>query len=263
MLESEELLKTSAVVASSSSLRSQPLTGQLGTLNIVTSDFDARPMSYLTPDGYRSGYEPELARIVCQRLGLTPVWHNLPMEKFYSALTSENLDNIPYDVVWFNQAITPEREQQVSFTRPYGLFDEAVIVKARSSVSSPADLSGQRVGGLADSTNIALVEGFPEAEAVPYPGSDRVLPEMLAALRGGEIDALIDDELVLLVAAAEDPSLRLAFSLPTQVPFAIGVKKEQQALQAALNNVLGELITDGTMAQLWTKWIPWKSFPLS
>lgn len=246
----------------SEELPTLPLTAQPGFLNIVASDFDARPMSYLTPNGARTGYEPELARIVCQRLSLTPVWHNLPMADFYTSLETSSTEN-PFDVVWFNQAITPKRQQSVNFTKPYGLFDEAVMVKANSALSSLSDLAGKRVGGLADSTNIVLVEDFPGAKAVPYPGSDKVLPEMLAALRAEQIDALIDDELVLLVAAAEDPMLRVAFSLPTQVPFAIGVSKNRQILLKKLNAVLADLLTDGTLAQLWTEWIPWKPFPLS
>ena len=102
------------------------LTVQPGCLNIVASDFDARPMSYLNEAGYRTGYEPELARIVCDRLNLKPIWHNLPMEAFYSSL--ESTQNNQYDVVWFNQAITPARQTLVRFTQPYGKFDEAVLV---------------------------------------------------------------------------------------------------------------------------------------
>ncbi|MEL6853698.1 MAG: ABC transporter substrate-binding protein [Cyanobacteria bacterium J06607_13] len=241
----------------------EELTLQPGILNIVASDFDARPMSYLNAEGHRTGYEPELARIVCSRLGLTPVWHNVPMADFYSSLETASADSAQYDVIWFNQAVTPERQHSVTFSRPYGLFDEAVLVRADSDASSQETLSGLRVGGLADSTNIALAEGFSGATAVPYPGSDKVLPEMLAALRAGEIDALIDDELVLLVAAAEDPSLRLAFSLPTQVPFAIGVHKARRPLLQKLNDTLADLLADGTMARLWATWIPWKPFPLS
>lgn len=240
-----------------------PLTVQSGYLNIVASDFDARPMSSITPEGHRIGYEPSLAHAVCKYLSLTPVWHNLPMQDFYACLQFTNSRTSPYDVVWFNQAITPERQQWVTFTRPYGLFDEAVLVRQTNIVSSPSELRGQRVGGLADSTNIALVEGFPDAIAIPYPGSDQVLPEMLAALRAGEIDALIDDELVLQVAAEEDPDLRLAFSLPTQAQFAIGVSKDRPVLAEKLNDALSALLADGTMAQLWEQWIPWKPFPFS
>ena len=260
-MKSEEMLMTAASPLDTPDKKQ--LTVQPGILNIIASDFDARPMSYVTPEGNRSGYEPELARLVCQQLDLTPVWHNLPMENFYTAIESGSSDNQSYDVVWFNQAITPERERFVSFSTPYGLFDEAVIVRTKSDIKSSADLAGARVGGLADSTNIALVEGFSGAEAVPYPGSDKVLPEMLAALRVGEIDALIDDELVLLVAADEDPALQLAFSLPTQVPFAIGVNKEQPELLQAINQALNELKDNGTLAKLWAEWISWKAFPFS
>ena len=229
---------------------------QSGHLHIAASDFDARPMSYLTTDGNRTGYEPELARAVCAHLGLTPVWHNLPMNRFYTCL-----DTGHYDAVWFNQAITPERQQVVTFTQPYGLFDEAVLVRKGSGIASAADLRGKRVGGLAESTNIALVEGFPEAIAVPFPGSDKVLPEMLEALRNAEIDALIDDELVLVVAAAADPNLTLAFTLPTRAPFAIAVSPQQPDLLAALNEAIATVKGNGTLQQLWSQWIPWKPFP--
>ncbi|WP_088892973.1 substrate-binding periplasmic protein [Leptolyngbya ohadii] len=230
-------------------------TVEAGYLHIIASDFDARPMTCVE-QGVRSGYEPDLTRLVCDRLGLEPVWHNTPMTEFYTRAQSGK-----YDVVWFNQAITEERQQWVDFTRPYGLFDEAVLVRSDSVVHSPGDLAGRKVGGLADSTNIALVETFPDTIAVPFPGSDKVLPEMLAALRAGEIDGLIDDELVLIVPAEEDNSLRVAFTLPTRVPFGIGVQKGQSDLRDAINASLEELIADGTMAKLWAKWIPWKPFP--
>lgn len=195
-------------------------------LAIAASNFDARPMSYLNSEGERLGYEPELARMVCEVLNLKPIWHNLPMAD-YSSLNSG------YDCVWFNQAITDERQQWADFTRPYGLFDEAVLVKKDSPVQSANDLSGLKVGGLADSTSIALAKKFAGVQTVPYPGSDKVLPEMLAALRAGEIDALIDDELVLVVAAEDDSSLRLAFSIPTQVPFAIALPKDRRSRVAS------------------------------
>jgi len=232
-------------------------TVETGCLHIIASDFDARPMSYLD-GGARSGYEPTLTRWVCDLLGVEPIWHNTPMAEFYTSMQTGH-----YDVVWFNQAITPERQQWVDFTRPYGLFDEAVLVKANSPVQSPADLAGLRVGGLADSTNLALAATFPAVTIVPYPGSDQVLPEMLEALRRGEIDALIDDELVLVVAAEEDEQLRLAFDVPTRVPFGIGVQKGNTALHQAIESALNQLIAEGKVADLWEAWIPWKPFPFA
>lgn len=233
-----------------------PPTVVAGTLTIAASDYSAPPMSFVR-DGEYCGYEPELQRLICQRLGLNLVRRNLPMAEYYQSVIRGECD-----VVWFNQAITPERSQLVHFTQPYGLFDEAVLVRQETPIYSPSDLVGRRLGGLADSTNLELGKTFGDVTLVPYPGSDNVLPEMLSALRAGEIDALIDDELVLISAAEADPSLRIAFTVPTRVPFGVGVHKENQALLSVLNSCLQEAIADGSMAQIWQKWIPYKPFPL-
>lgn len=228
---------------------------QLGQLTIGASDFDARPMTYVE-DGQRLGYEPDVARAVCAKLGLTPVWLNLPMMDFYKTLHATQCD-----IVWFNQAITEDRIRHSTFTRAYGIFDEAIIVRADSDIHSAADLAGLKLGGLADSTNIELGEQFEDVELVPFPGSDRVLPEMLSALRAGEIDALVDDELVLITAAEADPRLRVAFTVETQHSFAIALRPEDDALLSVLNQTLDELETNGTLEKLWNQWIPWRPFP--
>ncbi|MEO0532471.1 MAG: ABC transporter substrate-binding protein [Cyanobacteria bacterium P01_A01_bin.123] len=228
-----------------------------GKLTIGASDFDARPMTYVE-DGQRLGYEIDVARAVCAKLALDPVWINLPMMAFYTTLQAEKCD-----VVWFNQAITPERQGHSRFTRPYGLFDEAIIVRADSDIHSAADLKGLKLGGLADSTNIELGEQFEGVELVPFPGSDQVLPEMLAALRAGEIDALVDDELVLITAAEADPSLRIGFTVETRHPFAIALRPDSEPLLNTLNQTLDQLEADGTLGKLWEQWIPWRPFPFA
>ncbi|MGF1499453.1 MAG: substrate-binding periplasmic protein [Elainellaceae cyanobacterium] len=226
-----------------------------GQLTIGASDFDARPMTYLE-NGQRLGYEPDVARAVCAVLELEPVWLNLPMEKFYQTLQAQQCD-----VIWFNQAITEERLSHSRFTRPYGIFDEAIIVRAESDIHTAADLHGLKLGGLADSTNLALGEQFAGVKLVPFPGSDQVLPEMLAALRAGEIDALVDDELVLITAAEADPKLRIAFTVETRHRFAIALHPNSTDLLTALNQALDQLEAEGTLEKLWHQWIPWRPFP--
>ena len=228
-----------------------------GQLTIGASDFDARPMTYVE-NGQRFGYEPDVARAVCAKLGLEPVWLNLPMAEFYTTLQAQTCD-----LIWFNQAITPERQAHSCFTRPYGLFNEAIIVRTKSPIQSAADFKGQKLGGLADSTNIELGEQFEGAELVSFPGSDQVLPEMLAALRAGEIDALVDDELVLITAAEADPNLHIAFTVETRHPFAIALRPEDDVLLTALNQTLDQLEADGTLKKLWEQWIPWRPFPFA
>jgi polar amino acid transport system substrate-binding protein len=226
-----------------------------GQLSIISSNFDSRPISFMQ-DGERLGYEPAVARAVCDCLGLEPVWFDLPVAEFYAALSDGN-----YDVVWFTQAITQERRAWADFTRPYGRFNEAVLVREDSPIHSLHDLAGKRLAGLADSTSLALAEDFPDPELVPFPGSNCVVPEMLEALRNGDIDAVVGDAVVLMAAEADDHTFRVACQLPTQQPFGIGVLPGNRELLADLNQAINQLIMNGTLAKLWAQWIPYQPFP--
>lgn len=226
-----------------------------GKLSIIASGFDARPMSFVQ-DGQRLGYEPAIARAVCDRIGLEPVWTNLPMEDFYTALSSGE-----YDAVWFNQPITQERRAWADFTRPYGRFDEAVLTLEDSPIHSDQDLVGKRLAIMDDSLSISQGELFPKTEMVHFPGGKQGLPDMLDALRSGDVHAVLNDALILMAAEAEDPAFRVAFQIPTQQPFGVGVLPGNRELLEALNNALNHLLVDGTLAKLWGKWIPYKPFP--
>lgn len=226
-----------------------------GQLAIIANDFDARPMSFVQ-DGDRQGYEPAVARAVGEVLGLEPVWFDCPPEAFYPTLSTGD-----YDVVWFSQAITQDRRAWADFTRPYGRFDEAVLVREDSPIHTLADLAGKRLGSLAGSSPLPLIEALPDLEWVPFQGADHTRPTLLTALAQGAIDALVGDALLLLTAEADTTSLRVAFQLPTQIPFGIGVLPGNRELLEALNQAINQLIMNGTLAKLWAQWIPYKPFP--
>ena len=232
------------------------ITVKPGQLVIATSNIAARPMSFID-EGQRLGYEPAVARAVCDRLGLEPVWSPMPMQDFYTELSTGE-----YDVVWFNQAITQERRAWADFTRPYGRFDTAILVKEESPIEVKSDLSGKRIGMLQGSTTHLLLEMFPpDIEVVSFPAQEHVLAKMLEALYDGTIEAVVEEELLLMAAEAQDRGLRVADQVPTQRPFGVGVLPGNRELLVALNDTLNTLITDGTLAKLWGQWIPFKAYP--
>lgn len=226
-----------------------------GKLSLIASGFDARPMSFVQA-GQRLGYEPAVAQMVCDRLGLEPSWTNLPVEDFYTALSSGE-----YDAIWFNQTITQERRAWADFTRPYGRFDDAVLTLEESGIHEAKDLANRSLAVVESSVSALQVENFPQAEVITFPGGNQVLPNMLDALKQGSVHAILDNALVLMAMEAEDPTLRVAFQIPAQHPFGVGVLPGNRELLDALNQVLNHLIVDGTLAKLWGQWIPYKPFP--
>jgi len=227
-----------------------------GQLRIITSDIEARPMSFLDK-GVRLGFEPALTRVVCDRLEIQPVWFSHPLKNFYTELSTGQ-----YDVIWFNQTITQERRAWADFTRPYGRFDTGVLVREDSDIEQRSQLAGKRVGVLAESVSQRLFELFPpDIEPVYFEGNRKVALEMLVALRKGHIDAIVEDALVLMATEAQDSSVRVAFEIATQRPFGIGVLPGNRELLDALNTVLNTLIADGTLNKLWGQWIPYKPYP--
>ncbi|NER79485.1 MAG: amino acid ABC transporter substrate-binding protein [Leptolyngbya sp. SIO1D8] len=227
-----------------------------GKLRIIASDIEARPMSFLDK-GNRLGFEPSLARVVCDRLEIQPIWFDVLLKDFYTELSTGK-----YDVVWFNQAITQERRAWADFTRSYGRFDSAVLVREDSDIEHKALLAGKRIGVLKERVSPQLLEFFPpDIEVVYFEGSRQSAIEMLQALRGEQIDAIVEDSLILMATEAQDAGVRVAFEIPTQNPFGIGILPGNRELLEALNTVLNTLITDGTLNKLWGQWIPYKPYP--
>ena len=94
-------------------------------------------------------------------------------------------------------------------------FQEDVLVRSGEAVSSPEGLRGKRVAAISASTNLALAETFDEAVTVPFDGaSDDVFGDMLAALRAGDVDAVVDDD-VVFVPLADSAEFDLAFTVKT------------------------------------------------
>jgi ABC-type amino acid transport substrate-binding protein len=227
-----------------------------GKLRIITSNIEARPMSFVS-DGVRQGFEPALARVVCDRLELEPQWFDIPLKDFYNSLSSGE-----YDVIWFNQVITQERRAWADFSRPYGRFDSGVLVRENSEIEGKAHLSNKRVGVLKESVSTQLLELLPiDIDPVYFEGHGRVEIEMLQALRKGHIDAIVEDSLVLMAIEAQDSGVRVAFEIQTHHPFGVGVLPGNRELLGAVNQVLNTLIADGTLNRLWAQWIPFKPYP--
>lgn len=229
-----------------------------GQLILGCAGIDALPLfSPIDEAGRREGYEPAAAALVAAELGVDIEWRELAWADFYPAL-----DDGRVDAVWCGQTVTAARRQLADFSRPYAIFDESLVVRAENPAASPDDLAGQRIGAIADSTNLALAETFPGAVVVAFPGSEDVYGDMIRALRAETIDGFVDDD-VVMVPLGEEPDLRLSFTVATQNAWGVAVPRGRNDLRVALDSALENVIADGRLRAAWSQWMPWLEFPLT
>lgn len=226
------------------------------SLRLVSIDADAMPLFGKSRSGIREGYEPAAAALVAENLGRPLEWVFKPWIEMVDAV-----DAGEGDAIWCGQGITAERRRRVDFTRPYAVFDESLLVRAGAEIHSPGELAGKRIGAIAGSTNMALAETFEGAELVPFGGeSDDVFGEMIDALRAGELDGVVDDDVAFL-ALADDPALEIAFTVPTRNEWGVAVSKTRPEMRDALDQALAEVISDGRLAACWGSWLPQLTYP--
>lgn len=226
-------------------------------LRLACIDSEAPPLFLLSdPVAGRRGYEPAVGGLIAAELERPLEWVYLPWADMIPAVRRGDADG-----VLCGQGVTAPRSRLVDFTRPYAVFHEGVLVRGGDPVRGPGDLGGRRVAAIAGSTNMALAQTFEGAVPVAFGGdSDDVFGDMLDALRTGEVDAVVDDD-VVFVPLGEDPEFDLAFTVRTGNRWAVGVSKDRPEQWVALDGALARVIADGRLATAWARWLPALEYP--
>ncbi len=226
-------------------------------LRLACLDAEAPPLFHRSPDGVtRRGFEPGAAELVAAVIGRRVEWLMVPWADMIPAVRRGDAD-----AVWCGQGVTVERLAQVDYTRPYAIFHESVLVRRGAAIAEPAALAGRRVAAISGSTNETLARTFTGAIVEPFGGdSGDVFGDMLAALRGGDVDAVVDDDVAFL-SLGDDPAYEIAFTVATGNRWGVGIAKDRPELLGEINAALAAVIADGQLRAVWEAWMPTLPFP--
>lgn len=194
-----------------------------------------------------TGYDIEVAKEVAKRLKRNVEFVPTQWKSMLASLDAKRFDFVANQVT-----VTPERQQQYSFSEPYTVSGAVVIVSNDNpkQIQSAADLKG-KVVGTTQGSNFAKAAKEAGAEIKYYTGIAQVLTD----LQQNRVDAALNDRLYVLTELKTANYKVKAVGEPfSKESTAFAFRKDNQELRDQVNRVLGEIRQDGTLASISNKW---------
>lgn len=207
------------------------------------------PFSYYDEKGELAGFDVDVSREIARRL------------QRESRIVATEWDGIlagllagKYDAIIGSMAITPEREKQVRFSRPYYQSGAQLFVHRDNpdKIYSIADCSGKRIGVVLGETYQRYLEkNCPEVEAVTFKSTVEIF-EMLERHR---LAGFVTDRMVgsWQIRQADRPFVPVGPLLYTE-RIGIPVRRDDAALCKEIDTALTSMQKDGTRKKLFDRY---------
>ncbi len=226
-------------------------TAELKLLRVGTSP-DFPPFEYVAKNGSIVGFDIDLIRLLAKKIGYDDI-EIVTMD--FDALIPA-LKQGKFDVIAAGMTITPEREKEVSFTKPYWNANQAILVRKDSNFrpKSLDDLAGKTVGVQTGTTGEYYVEDYINKtginiEVKTY--SSYVLA--VQDLVNGRIDTVVVDTPVAKMFEKQYPVI-VSGIIETGEKYGFAVRKDNTKLLNELNKALEQIMNSPEWEKLVEKY---------
>lgn len=158
------------------------------------------PMGFRDAAGEIVGFDIDLAKEVCSRLGVELVLQNIDWASKEFELTSKSID-----CIWNGMSITTERVAAMNITKPYIANRQVITVASDSGIATKADLAGKIVATQTGSAALDALNAATDVSATfkkiaEYASFD----DAYLDLKAGSVDALVIDEVYIHYVIEQD-----------------------------------------------------------
>ena len=214
---------------------------------ILGLDATFKPMGYTDENDEIVGFDIDCAEEVCARLGVKLVKQPIDWDT-----KEQDLDSGKIDCIWNGMSINASRQEVMNLSEPYMKNEMVFVVAAGSSIASQADLDGKTV---------AVQSGSSAQDILQNSGlniTENALAtnvECLQQLELNLVDAVFMDSVVANYEIKESGKdyVLLADGLEEE-EYAIGFRKNDQALRDKVQQTLSEMKADGKLGEISEKW---------
>ena len=217
---------------------------------VVGFDQEFPPMGFVADDGSYVGFDLDLAQECAKRMGREFVAQPIAWDSKDQELKSGNID-----CIWNGFTISG-REDGYTWSEPYMVNDQVVVVKNDSGITSLADLAGLKVAVQKDSSGLAALNDNPAltdtfGELVEI---DSYLQAMME-LEMGSVDAIVMDEIVARyeIQTSGKPFAVLDEAVASE-EYGVGFLLGNTALRDEVQKTLSAMKADGKLGEISEKW---------
>lgn len=226
---------------------------------ILGLDDSFPPMGYKDPEtGEIVGFDIDLAKEVCSRLGIELVLQPIVWETKEVELNGGNID-----CIWNGFTSDPERAEAMLLSPAYMKNTQVVMVAEGSEFTDLASLAGKTVAVQSGSSGENALNADANADFKNSLGNIIKIQDYLSAiteLENATVDAIVLDEKVatnyinmkpgkyrILEADGEEITL-------SEEEYVIAFRKGEEALMNKIMDTLKEMKEDGTLAEISINW---------
>ncbi|WBB81811.1 glutamate ABC transporter substrate-binding protein [Micromonospora sp. WMMD882] len=218
----------------------------------IGTKFDQPGFGQKGLSGAPEGFDVEIAKLVVKELGIPEdkiEWVEAP-----SKVREDVIVNGTVDLVAATYTINDKRKERIAFAGPYYEAGQNILVKKDDSTITGPDSfkdGAKKVCSVTGSTPAEEIKKYVKDAASQLVLFD-TYDKCRDALKGGQVDAVTTDNVILLGYIAKDEaSFKLAGENFTKEPYGIGVKKEDTDFRNFVNDVLEKAFSDGSWKKAW------------
>ncbi len=210
----------------------------------VTNGSDARPVEAA---GRGMGFAGDVGTWVATELDVKPLFIPAPRSELLSLLTRRRAD-----VVFPDLPITERTARKNTFSNPYYVTHQRLLVKARSGVRGIEDLAGKKVCSAVDPrTEVALDELNSAIDVIEASGAE----ECSELLETGEVQAVTSADIYLLSAAGSPGGYEIVGEQLSTEGLGGVVELGASGFADFVDAVIYDAIQDGRWSKSYLRWI--------
>ncbi|MGQ5799771.1 arginine ABC transporter substrate-binding protein [Serratia sp. IR-2025] len=208
------------------------------------------PFEFIDAGNKIQGFDVDLANALCKEMQAECTFTNQAFDSLIPSLKFKL-----FDAVMAGMDITPEREKQVLFTKPY-YDNSALFIAQKGKIADVAALKGKKVGVQNGTTHQKyLTDKHPEITTVPYDSYQNAILD----LKNGRVDAVFGDTAVVNEWLKQNDALVAVGAKVTDKDYfgtglGIAVRQKNTDLQGKFNAALDKIKQDGTYETIYKKW---------